>query len=758
MTSSLDLILLPLNRHKNQDMPELPGLFATQAQGKVARGKALDKLVVHLTLQGNAPLSPKGYDKLVRHLGDIYYKTPGSSTSAMRSVAEWLNEYLLHRNASGAKRAMKSIGYLTLGVFRGNRFYLAQCGPVHGYLIAPDRVTHFNDSERAGRGLGLARAVHICYHQGEVISGDTLLISANPPPIWTKAVLKSLSGMALERMHQRLTGRTGPELQAALIQVEVGSGQLKVLRSEAVRTRGEILDHKRRLEKTPEKELISDEREVKNNGLDVHSELAPQKTPQSVDELMGDSSSPMVEKCAVNPQPRDRKTPVPQAAASIKDRKQHPQKERVLIPALQKITQAFGETVKQVFLAIGSVIKRMLPDETMFSVPTNIMAFTAFAVPIIVVAVAATVYLQRGRGKMYAEHYQQADAAADVTNQLSSPAALREGWSEVLSHLDNAEIYQTTEESISLREYAQGVLDNLDYVVRLPFQMALVGDLPKDAVIKRIVVTEDDSVLYLLNETDGHVFRTTRTERGYALDSDFICEPIPQPLIVGALVDIIPLPLENDAKADIMGMDANGNLLQCIPGGKPPLAFQMPPPDMNWGNPLAFVMNSIGLYVLDPITNAVWIFWKNDDFTQLPTLFFDEHVPPMGDVIDLTLNRDDLFLLHDDGHLTTCTFGGITRCEDPAMINDMRDGGERSDRIDNAVFSEIQFAPPPDPSLYLLEPRTLSIYHFSVRLTYQRQYRALTTLPEGPATAFTVSSNHQVFLAIGNQVFFSPLP
>jgi hypothetical protein len=92
------------------------------------------------------------------------------------------------------------------------------------------------------------------------------------------------------------------------------------------------------------------------------------------------------------------------------------------------------------------------------------------------------------------------------------------------------------------------------------------------------------------------------------------------------------------------------------------------------------------------------------------------------------------------------------------MIKDVRDGGESGPIIDDAVFHEIQFAPPPDPSLYLLEPSIPSIYHFSVRLSYQRQFRSLNPLPEGPATAFTVSPNRQVFLAIGNQLFISPLP
>ena len=144
---------------------------------------------------------------------------------------------------------------------------------------------------------------------------------------------------------------------------------------------------------------------------------------------------------------------------------------------------------------------------------------------------------------------------------------------------------------------------------------------------------------------------------------------------------------------------------------------------------------------------------------DLPQFFFDADVPPMQDVIDLTINRGDLFLQHEDGHQTTSAFSyQSTRCTDPAAFNDLRVGRENGSHIDGAVFSEIQFAPPPDPSLYLLEPETRAIYHFSMRLAFQRQYRAQGPLPDGPATAFAVGSNHQAFLAIGNQVYYALLP
>jgi hypothetical protein len=596
-----------------------------------------------------------------------------------------------------------------------------------------------------GRGLGLGRATNIRFYQVGLSQNDLLIISADPPPVWTTPMFNGLRGLTLSQMHLRLIHQIGPELEAALVHVQSGSGKLRVLRPEPLK----------------EGQKTSIEKEVLLSETIPQIQISRQEMAQPMESPSQPLSQPVVEppredSSAFRSQ-EDGVSTYPGQDITPRERIR-PQRERIVGPALLKIGEAIGDTIQQASIGISQLIKRMLPDESLFTIPTSMMAFIAIAVPLVVVAIAATAYFQRGRVRMYEEHYLQAQYAAEQALQQSDTSALRDAWNSVLAHLDNAEGYQVTENSQAMRSYAMSVLDNLDVVVRLPFQRALVDILPSDVKIQRIVTREGDNELYLLNGTNGHVIRAVLTEGGYKIDPDFICEPVPKPLIVGELVDIIALPLDDTNNAAILGMDGNGNLMQCIPGGKPPLTFQMPPPDMSWGTPKAFDMTSSGLYVLDPVTNAVWIFWNNDEFSELPTLFFDDQIPPMGDVIDITLNRDDLYLVHEDGHLTTCTFGTPTRCQDPAMINDLRNGGESSPRIDEAVFQEIHYAPPPDPSLYLLEPEVPAIYHFSVRLSYQRQFRSQNPLPEGPATAFFVSPNHQVFLAIGNQVFLSPLP
>jgi hypothetical protein len=745
MTTSLDFILLPLHRQNDRDLPEIPGMYATQAPRRCARGRSLDNLVVHLTLEGTAPLSPKGYTKLVGYLVDLYFKTAGSSTAAMQTVASWLNDYLIERNLRGVSRSMQSIGLLSMAVFRGNRLFLAQCGPTHAFLVNSGGLTHFHESDMEGRGLGLGRATKIRYYQVGLSPNDLLIISADPPSVWTTPMFNGLRGLTISQMHLRLIHQIGPELEATLVHVQSGERKLRVLRPEPLK----------------EGPKTSAEKDVPSAEKVGQARISQQEMAHAIEAQSQSLSQPVVESYREDSIPlrthEDAVSVYPDQEVPQRERIR-PQRERIVGPALLKIGEAIGDAIQQASRVISQFIKRMLPDESLLAIPTSMMAFIAIAVPLIVVAIAATAYFQRGRVRMYEEYYLQAQYAAEQALQQSNAPALRDAWHTVLEHLDNAEDYQVTENSQVMRSYAMSVLDNLDVVVRLPFQQALVDILPSDAKIQRIVTREGDNELYLLNGTKGHVIRAVLTEQGYKIDPDFVCEPVPKPLIVGELVDIIALPLDDPNNAVILGMDGNGNLMQCMPGGKPPLTLQMPPPDMSWGTPRSFEMTSSGLYVLDPVTNAVWIFWNNDEFAELPTLFFDDQIPPMGDVIDLTLNRDDLYLIHEDGHLTTCTFGTPTRCQDPAMINDLRNGGASSPRIDEAVFQEIQYAPPPDPSLYLLEPEIPAIYHFSVRLSYQRQFRTQNPLPEGPATAFFVSPNRQVFLAIGNQVFLSPLP
>ncbi len=403
----------------------------------------------------------------------------------------------------------------------------------------------------------------------------------------------------------------------------------------------------------------------------------------------------------------------------------------------------------------------MMPGEGLVSLPAPVMMTIAIAVPVIFVAIATVVYYDRGLAAQHEIYYNQAYQVATQTIELTEPDDLRRAWSSVLGLLETAAAYGSSPEADALQGQAQTAWDQLEGVNRVAFQEALTTRLTDAVQIGRMAATNED--LYLLNTEDGTILRSWRTGRGYEFDPTFRCGPGAYgSLIVGRLIDLTALPKGNEFNATVLGMDVNGNLLYCIPG-QSPIAAPLVPPDSNWGNPLAITFDSGNLYILDPQTNAVWMYVGiNGAFNGRPRLYFGDDIPPMKDVIDLAVNRQDLYLLHGDGHLTTCTFSALTtsptRCEDPAFFTDTRPGRGEAPVIQNASFSQILFNPPPDPSLFLLDDDAEALYHFSVRLTFQRQIRTLEPFGDAEVTSFAVSPDRRVFFAAGNRIFFATIP
>lgn len=701
MIASLDLFILPLAGPGGEDQGEFPGLYLASPPRRAARGRDRDSLILYLAFAGTGLSTAEETSRLLRDLAKTYYGTSGTVTAAQRSVAEYLNQFLLDHNYKPASGARQAVGLLTQVVLRSGRLALAQSGPTHAYLLRPGEVQHFYDPQFSGRGLGLSRTTALRFSQAGVSPNDFLLLTPQPPPAWSVAFLQSAQSQGLESLRRRLLSKAPADISAVLIQAHVGKGRLH---------------------------LESDARD-----LPAYSVAKP-----------GPEPSPEVAHQQATP-----------------DQETHSRSFfQPLFSALAFLGEVAGSSLRMAARLFLRFLTRLLPDSGLFTLPSSTMAFVAVAVPIVVVAVTSFVYFQRGRAAQYQHYFSQAVQAAEQAENLGDPQEQRLAWAVTLAHLDQTEFYQKTESSQALRSRAQGILDSLDYVERLDYLPAIPGRLKEGAHISRMVTNDND--LYLLNAKEGLVLRATLTGSGYVIDPTFECGPGPYGgIIVGAIIDIVPMPRGNDLRATLAGIDANGNLLYCLPGDAP-FASPLAPPDINWSRPAGLTIDSGDLYILDTQTNAVWIY-RGMDVARQPRLFFGQQIPSLQGVIDQSVNRNDLYLLFTDGRITTCAFSALlespTRCEDPANYSDPRPGRSSGPVIEGAHFTEILFAPPPDPSIYLLEPNSRAVYHFSVRLTFQRQFQSNTALPPGPATAFTISHNNRtVFLAFGNEVYYAALP
>jgi hypothetical protein len=789
VTAQFDLNLLPMYRVNGQEWPLLPGLLTVHPPRKAARGRDGDHLLIFLTISGNIPFSSAEYNRLTAQMAEQFYKIPGSLTSAMRATAENLNQFLVDRNLRSTGRGQYAIGRLLLGVLRGSQLVLIQSGPTHVFQ-AGSQVRHIHDAQISGRGLGLSQSTPIYFTQLDLNPGDLLLLCPQLPAGWEAALLSEKGGTTLESLRQKLAGVNREDISAVLVLAEAGAGRMPILRGtkpeaeapqppspEVASIRpspGErlasILAESGKPEPSPEGAGVQPASADTSKGVPqeiVSSHPVELPSERRTRSIRAQMPAPVQDPRQVSSQPnaRDQEYPLGNPGA-VKGTSLHGKR------VARRLANFIGwvrRSRQSITGRLGRFLPNLLParEGQAMLLPGSAMAIIAIIVPLIVVTIATVVYMRYGRVAQFEENYQLAIEAAVGAVGSEDPATIRHAWETTIYYLDKAEYYQETQQSQALREEAQSALDGMDGVIRIDFRPAIVGGLSKTVQISRMVATDTD--LYLLNVTNGSVIRTFLTNQGYAVDSEFKCGPGSYGgYQVGSLLDIVAMPAINDRSATLLGMDASGKLLYCAPG-RDPQAYPLTPPDTTFKGVIGFTMDVEGenLYILDPPGNAVWVYERQgDDFGDLPLLFFSENHPEgMPGAIDILVTTEDLYLLYGDGHITLCSISRMAevpmRCYDPTTLQDDRPGHQPGPIITDAIFTQMSFAAPPDPSLYLLVPNTHAIYQFSPRpdsLTLRGQFRATVGQSKrftSPATAMAISLNRYLFISIENQVYFA---
>jgi len=431
---------------------------------------------------------------------------------------------------------------------------------------------------------------------------------------------------------------------------------------------------------------------------------------------------------------------------------------RSFINAIQKLLTS--DRLKRLF-------KERQLDRMTGNLSVTTMIFIAIAVPLAVVGIATAVYFNSGVSEQHELYlYQAQQFTLQALNSGEDQDAARDAWTQAMYWLDQAEEYGRTDASRELRIQIIDALDSMEGIARLPLVSSMNNDLPSSVQVGKIIATESDA--YLLDYSNGEVLRIFSTDTGYKLDTQFECGPGPSgSIIISPLIDVVELPINNRFNARVMGIDRNGNLSYCMPGDTPltqPLAL----PDVGWGKISAMALDKGNLYVLDINNNAVWVYeGYNLTFTENPRLFFDLDIPILGDVVDMEVNGDDLFLMHNDGRMSRCTFRvydfADTKCEDPTVYRDQRgDSDLELETFPDSLFTQMITTEPPDPSIYILDPRSTGIYHFSLMLNLQQILLPLPDkdypIPTQAVSAFTINPNRMIFMAFGNKIYQAPLP
>ncbi len=824
MAAEFDLNLFSFYRIKGQEWPQLPGLLTVAPPKRAARGREDDHLLIYLTLSGNTPVSSLEYSEIVSRVAQRFYKVPGSLTFAIRTTVEMLNQFLLNRNLHTTGKGQYIIGRLILGALRGTQFVFAQCGPTHVFHLTSLEARQIHDVQIAGRGLGIGQATPLCFAQTDLHAGDLLVLCSDLPAGWETALLGERKASP-EILRHKLLAITDDDLNAVLLQTQVGKGNLSILKGAYPATEKPAstvsapvpvpsaggLRRANRLAAVPVTAKTSppdiDRTQVSSptrptsqvesgrpanrfsHILSGAKSAPPAGAPSSVAPQKGaETSAPLAEKRdqTVMTQPASRPAidstetvarPIdppshfvsPRTTSDIPEIKRPISRHRrEFFRGLAKGLQGARRSAQKISQGLKNFLPNLLPNsEGNAGVASSSMATLAIVIPVIIVAIAGTVYLHYGRTTRYQQNYDKALVQAAQARDQKNPTEVRHAWDSTIYYLDLAEQNQVTQYSTDLRQEAQTALDNLDGILRLDFRSAIVGALSHTVQVSHMAATDTD--LYLLDASRGNIIRAFMTGQGYEVDPSFKCDPGQYgTTVVGALVDLEALPMSNIYNARLLAMDAKGALLYC--GLADPVAISLVPPQLGWGGISAFSLDSDGknLYVLDPAGNAVWQYAGSfGQFPDLPIMFFGEQVPQnMNSAIDLATNNADLYLLFQDSHVTSCPLTRYDvvpmRCVDPATFVDTRPERQPGPKINDAIFAQMAFASAPDPSLYMLEPLTHAVYRFSPRsdsLELRGQFRASmeqnNTLFNGPATAMTISPNRYIFFSIGNQIFFA---
>lgn len=755
-------------------------LLLTASAGKgAARGREEDSLLLKLWPSEAISLSDAVLDQTLAKLALAFFKTSGSVTNAMRGLADSLNKTFLSGNSQLQEKDTWQTTSLLIGVIHHETLFVGINGKAEALLIRKDGREHLFDTELDPRGLGLSSVVHPRFFQTAVTDGDFVLLAQEIPA----------DLLASDRLSPDTTilGEFVPFL-----------GGTDVIRL----TYGEGLSLKARLDPKPAQvvqEVHENEEPTAPEAVEPQEIVWPEEVLEP-SEVEGDNGSladdlfrnvPLVNHSAAQdakPESKPDEKPetppeepvvlpeapviIPQEPAAEPVRKEEAQSapifdvEQFKTGALQTVAKGAG-FLKGVEEKTEAIIQKSGEKKREEGKPvTELSALSkwliAILVPLLLVALTTFIFLSQGQGNEYGYYLAQAEASANNAAQMQTDELKREGWNQTIEWLDKAAAYQKSEEVNALYLRARLALDALDGAKRLIYKPAFAAGLFPGMNVTNIIALNRD--LYLLDQTNGEVKHLTLQSQGYSLDETFRCAPGNIGGVqVGKLVDMLAIPINNPAKAPILAVDAAGNILFCSVGASPTAAALLPP-DGGWQNLRSIAFDSGKLLVLDSGANAIWIYRGfSSNFDQVPVSYFDALPVQLQDAIDLAANKDELFLLHADGHSSHCLasqISGLVTCDDPYPYQDVTNGKAGVD-FASLKFNQMAYSPPPDPSIYYLDPDGAELYQFSLRLNLNQVLRSGLndgSLPTDRATAFAVAANRQVFLAFGNAVYYAILP
>lgn len=756
---------------------EPPGLVSFTPPRKAARGRERDVLLLSIALRARSPLPAEQAAERQAALAQLaaaaFYGAPGSVTAAARQALMAVNQRLLEDNLrDGAPQQ----GGLICAVLRGRDFYAVLSGPGSLLVAHPAAVERF--ASPASRPLGLSDVLDAQYFHTQVDAGDYLVLSQTAQ--WTETSVAGLGSLGTtSAVAERLREAGGLDFTALLARLEP-EGTLETSPAPAPLPAGGPGPNARASAPAGLAEWL---RRPADEGPSAEAPDGPSASAEPEPEVAtgarslgaGASIRDLVRRAdradraglgsAPGQAAEDEPTPFVREAEPGWRLPAGPMAERAQA-GLRSFGRAVGVTVTETARGLRRLIARALPEGTlqqdgMLVLPTSVQIGIAIGMPLLIVAIVAAIYIQRGQAQEYEDALQAARVAVAQGRLAADASVARQNWEAALVAAGQAERVRANDSEITqLRLEAQARLDDLDGVTRVEYVPLVPGGFGPQADLTRITLIGRD--VYALDAGQQRVWRLAPNASGvYSRDESFECSSgVLGPLTIGPLVDIgfVAAPNVRDSDA-LVALDNAGALLYCAPGGAP-LGSYLPAPGAGWAQPTAIELYGDSLYVLDIGQNQVWQLASSGGvFNQAPTGYFGGVVYDLSDVVDFTIAGGDLLLLRRDGRISMCTrTPGLqdASCVERALFTDPRPGRASGDQLaDLTQAARLYYDQPPEPSVFALNPERDSLFQLSLKLVFTRQFqpvRALgapiTALAIDPAKRFFITTRDNVYVAV----------
>ncbi|MHB8808267.1 MAG: hypothetical protein ACYC59_11920 [Anaerolineaceae bacterium] len=741
--------------------------------------------ILALLLDFNHPAAITGSEikKITAEAGKTFFETPGSVTNALQTAAGFINTALLERNLSAdSSELLQAAG--CFAVSHNGYLFVAQAGSAHIFLIEAESFTHFQNPDANERGLGAARRFALNFQQATLTAGDLVVLTTHAPATWDEEHLKGSHQLSMDQVHRRLMNQLQEDLAAVVIKCKEGKGTVQEEKwsEEIPGLNQNQANPEEKKEDLPANEI--EEIESKHPDLEAQEDFSNQHSTSDA-EIPPHENFPTRD---LSPEKILDEIPIepgrPEKAHSVDENKAYEEEPRRVRkseyvknrpgkkPGGQ--TSKTKNALQDFFIKLGS---RLTADSGSLegSGSSHLLNTIVIAIPLILITAAVLVYVYSGRREQHQTYLDEAQSYISQATTIEDASQQREYWTKAYDTVLKAREFGDSDLSDTLLTQTQTIIDDMDLVTRLDFRPATTSQFSQDVVLTKI--KSNDSGIYLLDSAGGSIFRTVANSKGfYEVDAAFQCGPGTYGVItLGKIVDFTTLPTNTHAY-EVLAVDAGGNLLYCSPENEP-VPGSLIPPESEWGRIAAMSLDEYTLYVVDADNNRIWSFSGHDFeiaamagivFSSHPVDFLGSEEVNLGGTVDLIVNKEDVFILHEDSHMTTCQYnsyreGNATECLDPTAYGDSRIGYEKNPLIYfDTQFRVIQETTYPNSAFYILDAKQRAVLQYSYQLNLERMLKPQPSktypLPETEMTGVGISTEKELFLAFGNQLYVGNLP